>query len=87
MNDPSERLFPCCNRLETTALKLYDEGDAGTRRNPLGHERMRLPGYSILAPVLQAFAAEYPLKGLAARDNESCLKAYDLEFARRRSDS
>ena len=48
---------------------------------------MRLPGYPILAPVLLAFVAEYPLKGLAARDNGSGLKAYDLDFLRLKTDS
>ena len=34
MNDPPQKLFPCGNRLETTALELYDEGGAEKMRNP-----------------------------------------------------
>ena len=78
MNDPSEKLFACGEQLRTTAMKLYDEGEVEKMRNTWGRERMRLLGYLILVPDLQALAAEYLLKGPAARDKESYLKAHDL---------
>ena len=78
MNDPAEKLFACGEQLKTTAMKLYHEGELEKRRNTWGRERMRLLGYLILVPALQALAAEYLLKGLAARDKESYIKTHDL---------
>ena len=78
MNDPAEKLFACGEQLQKTAMKLYDEGELEKRRDTRGRERMRLLGYTILVPVLQALAAEYLLKGLAVRDKESYLKTHNL---------
>ena len=78
MDDPAEKLFACGEQLKTMAMKLYHEGEAEKRRNTWGRKRMRLLGYLILVSVLQALAAEYLLKGLAARDKESYLKTHNL---------
>ena len=43
-------------------------------------ERLRLLGYTILVPVLQALAAEYLLNGMATRDKDSCLKTHELHY-------
>ena len=48
------------------------------RQNTRGSERLRLMGYGILVPVLQALATEYMLKGLAARDRGSYRPTHDL---------
>ena len=59
-------------------MSLHEEWHKRMRRNTRGRERLRLRGYSILVPVLQALAAEYLLKSLAARDKGSYLPTHDL---------
>ena len=74
----TEELFACGEQLRATAMGLHEEWHEMMRRNTRGRERLRLMGYSILVPVLQALAAEYMLKGLAARDKGCYLPTHDL---------
>jgi len=74
----TEELFACGEQLRETAMSLHEEWQKRMRRNTRGRERLRLRGYSILVPVLQALATEYMLKGLAARDNGNYLPTHDL---------
>ena len=78
MFDPAEKLFASGQQLRETAMKLHDEGKAEKRRDIWGQERLPLISYSILAPVLQALAAEYLPRGLATRDQESYVKTHNL---------
>ena len=78
MFDPAEKLFACGEQLRETAMNLYREGHERMGWKTEGRERLRLLGYAILVPVLQALAVEYVLKGLAARDKRSYLPTHDL---------
>lgn len=73
-----EELFACGEQLRETAMNLHDEWHEKMKRDTRGRERMKLLGYSILVPVLQALATEYMLKGLAARDKGSYVPTHDL---------
>lgn len=73
-----EELFACGEQLRETAMNLHDEWHEKMKRDTWGRERMKLRGYSILVPVLQALATEYMLKGLAARQKGSYLPTHDL---------
>ena len=77
-NERTEELFACGEQLRATAMSLHEEWHEMMKRNTLGRERLRLKGYSIMVPVLQALAAEYMLKGLAARDKGSYRPTHDL---------
>ena len=77
--DPAEQLFACGEQLRETAMNLHREWHERMGWRTEGRERLRLRGYSILVPILQALAAEFVLKGLAARDNRSYLRTHNLQ--------
>ena len=78
VNDMPEELFACGEMLRGTAWNLQEEWEAEMRRDTRGRERLRLRGYGIAVPVLQALAAEYLLKGLSLRESGRYLKTHDL---------
>ena len=78
MFDAAEQLFACGEQLRETAMNLHREWHERMARRTQGRERLRLLGYGILVPVLQALAAEYLLKGLAGRDKRSYLRTHNL---------
>ena len=74
----TEYLFACGEQLRATAMNLHREWQEMMRRDTRGRERMRLLGYMLLVPVLQALATEYMLKGLAARDKGGYRPTHNL---------
>ena len=74
-----EKLFAGGEMPRGTAWNLQKEREAEMGRDTRGRERLRLRGYGIAVPVLQALAAEYLLKGLSLREKGRYLKTHDLQ--------